>query len=437
MGVLVIDGVPFRHHLDKFGLAEVQHRIGFARAKRKDAFTRLEQAHEKLSYVGIWRERAFLTKDVDIKLDALVRANKKRPFKDRWSLERCLDEAKTLSLYKPDLELVRVRLKSKANGYRIIQRFGPRKKAAQLMASDLLGRYFDAKPYQYTMLGIHAAISAAKALINDGLTYYQHLDIANHFGGFSDERLPFELPLPLEVVEHVVLTKDNALAWDERYAGSHKGLPALHPQTPLGKDALLGLAQGSACSPLVAARCLSRLAWHPPSGVKAVNFSDNFLLLASDKGLLGEAANGLRDALVSAPGGSFKLVLKGEGSLNGGLLFLGHEMQIKAGGLRTCPSFAAMEAMYGTLDRIEVKLGKMAYWCAKPSQTFFDAVSLLVRFIALVRGWRAAYRECDDLDEFLGPFDDQAVKWMGDLGVSAEEINLQISSEMTEEPDLY
>jgi hypothetical protein len=141
------------------------------------------------------------------------------------------------------------------------------------------------------------------------------------YGSFEPEKLSPELPLPKEVVEHAVLGRHMEVVWDPEHMKGKTLHPSLSPRHILHKEARLGVPQGSACSSIIGAFCMSRLPWVPKVGVVMLNYVDDFLLLANSPSALAEAIDELTEAVGDLPGGKFKLQLVEKGSASHGFCF--------------------------------------------------------------------------------------------------------------------
>ena len=227
--------------------------------------------------------------------------------------------AHSLDLSKPLKEPVQVWLKNKTNGYRIIHNHGLKHRTAQDLVKRVMDVVFVPRPFQFTHLGIHAAIKQTKALINAGYVHAAHLDIKNFYGSFEPEKLLPELPLPKEVVEHAVVGRHMEVVWDQEHM---KG-KSLSPHHILQKEARLGIPQGSACSSIIGAYCTSRLPWITMADVAMLNYADDYLLLAKSSNARAKAIDELTEAVGSSPRRDIQTRTEGEGLGLARVLFLG------------------------------------------------------------------------------------------------------------------
>jgi hypothetical protein len=92
---------------------------------------------------------------------------------------------------------------------------GPLHRTAGNAVIRVLSQYFAPRPFQYTQTGVHAAIREAKKAIQAGHVHIARLDIKDFYLNFSVEALINELPLPKEVVEHVVSGRHLAVVMDK------------------------------------------------------------------------------------------------------------------------------------------------------------------------------------------------------------------------------
>ena len=370
-----------------------------------------------------------------------IRANQKLPAKKRRPLEDCITVAHSLDLSKPLKEPVNVWLKNKPKGYRIIHDHGLKHRTAQDLVKRVMDVVFVPRPFQFTHLGVQAAIKQTKALISAGYVHAAHLDIKNFYGSFELEKLLNELPLPKEVVEHAVAGRHMETTWDpERMKGKTLS-PSLSSHTVLQLEARLGIPQGSACSSIIDAYCMARLQWFPIADVVLLNYADDFLLLATSVAAREKAIDGLTEAVGNLPGGNFKLVVKEKSAAASGVTFLGHLLQTVGGKLTTWPR-EGYNGPYRPLGKLDNRLGKCAFQPGALSGALGkfnkpEALLFLARYQAVVDGWRAAFSECDQVDRILENAYLNVTGWLGKIGATPADLNKAITPDMEYIFELY
>jgi hypothetical protein len=326
MGIVFLKLVPFKHSLSCAELKAAHVRIKKAQTV---ANALAQQLHTAIKTGNPLTQKcvvADLLTSEEAVLACAIQANWKLPKFKRHPLEDCLSLPDKLDLSKPLSEPVRVWPQPKSSGgYRMIQDHGLRHRTAQHLIKRVLDAHLVPRPFQYTHLGCHQAIKETKALIKQGYVYTAHLDIQNFFRSFELEKLLPELPLPKEVVANAVVGRHMAVQWDPESMKGKSYSPSLPPAYSLLEEARLGIPQGSACSPVVGAYCLSRLQWTPIADVALLNVADDFLLLSKNAGALEKAIGEVAEAVGNLPGGTFTLKLKKARTAKQGFKFLGHE----------------------------------------------------------------------------------------------------------------
>lgn len=426
MPTLFVDNVAFKHQLSGQALSDAYAQIATARA---DTNMRVEEL-----LAGIKADDAFLTQRAgalliegsDARLASAITANKKLRPPYRQTLERCLAVPALLDFSKPLPEPVPVYAKKKnSGGVRMIHKPGLLHRTAQDMVERIMSAHYVPKPFQFTHRGVHRAIKQAKVGLTEGKVFVARLDIKDFYSSFEVEKLVTELPLPQEVVEHVVVGRQIEVVMDkESMKGSCTAISSLpHTYNTLVLLARRGIPLGSACSPIVGAFCMSRLKWVPIDGVLLVNYVDDFLLLSSSPALLGTAVGQLTDAVADLPGGQFELQLKAERTAAKGFEFLGHRLQVVEGKLKTKPAESATCELYEQLDKIEAKLIKIVY---VPGMAFKhdqgEAIKHLAHMVAKIDGWLRAFSECDNPTRDVQVWAMAINEWCSKLGVSTAQL---------------
>ena len=438
MSVVWIDQAPFKHSMSQSDVSDVLALVGHCRemtnARAKSLHVAIV-AHELGKLADL---HAALTESPEAIVASAIAANRKLKARDRGTLEDCLKLAATLDFTTPIPEIVRVWPQPKSKGgYRMICKFGLTHRTAQDMVARIMNVHFVPRPFQYSHLGIHAAIEDAKAFINKGYTFAAHFDIKDYFGSFDPETLPTELPVAKHVVEHAVIGRHMEMGLKQGLKQAHAySAPSL---STLLEKARLGIPQGSASSSIVSAFCMSRLQWAPIEGVALLNVADDFLLLATNRDARGKEVDALVAAVGSLPSGKFNIELISKRTVSQGISFLGHEMQMKEGVLRTCPSIWSHDNLLRKLGSIERGLGKLIYVIGSPFGEGEKAAAIteLARYLAIINGWRAAFSECDEIDLLLADPHDSWNDWRAKVGVSVDEVKAALTPDMEYRPSSY
>lgn len=437
MSVVWIDQAPFKHSMSPSELSDALALIKHAR-ETTNAWVR--SLHEAIAAHDLSTQaelHAVLTESPEAIIASAIAANRKLKARHRGTLEQCLKLATTLNFSTPIAEIVGVWPQPKTKGGdRMICEFGLMHRTAQDIVVRIMNAHFVPRPFQYSHLGVHAAIRDAKALINEGYTYAAHLDIADFFCSFVAEKLHTELPVAKHVVENAVIGRLMEMELKQGMKAHPYSYPS--PSTVLEK-ARLGIPQGSASSSIVSAYCMSRLQWSPIEGVALLNVADDFLLLATNDKARGKGVDALVAAIGKLPGGKFNIEVKSKRTASQGIRFLGHEMQIKAGSLRTWPSTGSHEEVFEKLLRIERKLGKLLYLIGHPfaDAEKAEAIVALARYLAIINGWRGAFSECDEIDQLLADAYDNWHSWRAKVGVSVEVVKAATTPDMEYRPSGY
>ena len=162
--------------------------------------------------------------------------------------------ASSLDPWKGTDEPVQVHRKKKSPPYyRTVFEFGIEHRALQYLVREPLTALLTFHPTQYALCGgNHAAIKRTKQALIDGYLWAVELDIKDCYPSFDEEKLSSLLPLPREVIDHVIISRNLHLqdGWRRQFDG-----PGNHHECDSLKvlsAARQGIPQGSAVSPLVA-----------------------------------------------------------------------------------------------------------------------------------------------------------------------------------------
>lgn len=182
-----------------------------------------------------------------------------------------------INLFAPCHEPTRMHPVAHGSRQRLVQSFGPIKRAQQRFTADVIRALHPPRPNQSLFGGgIPAALRAVEAACARGLSHAVELDVRDFYGSVPRERLAGLLwPLPKAVVDHVV--------WDEtlRVTGDdNSGVITVARATP-PLNALVGLSVGAASSPVVGEVVIGSLLADPDIDFDAdiITYADNLLVL--------------------------------------------------------------------------------------------------------------------------------------------------------------
>ncbi|MWV27481.1 hypothetical protein [Aurantiacibacter rhizosphaerae] len=192
----------------------------------------------------------------------------------RQSLQALADR---LDPFSPCFEPMQQREIEKDGRTRLVDNYGPHKRALQHMVADLIRATNPPRANQFMFNGgIPAALSAAEAAYARGLTHAVELDVEGFYRNLPRECLAGLLrPLPEAVVDHVVWDMSIRVAGDgvSRRIWSRSAAPPL--------NASYGLSLGSASSPIVGEVVIGRLlaANEIDFDQDIITYADNLLVL--------------------------------------------------------------------------------------------------------------------------------------------------------------
>jgi hypothetical protein len=436
MQVTEITGTMFKHSLspEKFAAAHGELKTAGVYSK---ALGRAYANCVANNDAEVW---TFLQKQLlkrrEAALASVIHAARKLPLQYRPTLDECLLLALTLELGAPSGETVWVRPEpKKSGGVRSVCSFGPINRAKHDLVVRAMAPHFKPREFQYSKKGIQSAIAKAKEFGASGYVYAARLDIGDFFGSFTLEELAPVLPLHQEVVEYAVMGQHLKLAVSNKGHG-HQPLPLTAPlQVHLLHIASRGIPTGAASSAIIALFIVSLLAWSPSAAAKLLNWADDFLIVALTPEDLEKEIEKLVSAVAELPGGHFKLKLLQKGPLSKGITFLGHDLQLVNGVVRTRVAPHAWEGILKRLNELDTHPALMPFAGKKTDPK--KSLALLAKMLAYAKGWRQAFSQCDDaadVFEFLvGNIEERATK----LDFTMMQVENAIDAGMKYEPDLY
>ena len=428
MPLVDIRGLNFEHALASADLDAAKTQIEAAFAVEKTLHQEMI-ADFKSGTPGYPAVGCYLNSE-QVMLACAVQAGKKVPKRHRPKIETLLGIPSKLTLKKPLAEIDWVRLYPKhKGGFRFIHDFGPLHRTVKQMTLRVTECHFVRKPFQFTLWGIQKPIVQVKQSILDGKVHFATLDITNHFGSFRSKRLASLLPmLPKAWVDYVVLGRYAVMKWKEA--------PPLHYTQNLSPTELLYLARpgipaGSICSPIIAAHSISMLPW-ASSPVMMWNYADNFLLLAATAVELQEGIEELTAAVSELPGGHFDLKKISQGHAEDGFDFLGHRLTLKGNKIETEPSLANEQSIIGEGR----KMGQRVALAWKKGDEA-KAILQVKKYCVQVKGWLAAFAECDEIPEWEAMFKSLIAQTAWPLVIDIEQMWASVQGEFEYTGDEY
>lgn len=378
----------------------------------------------------------------------LDKSNNSLPPRHRRKPAELIDLSKAIDFTEPHGEPVYLKLVQKKDGSpRPTLKFGLRHRAEQGVMKELLAPHYKPRPWQFGHRGVQVAIRDVCKRIESGSLFHAHLDLTAYFNSFHSKKLLKVAPVPqglganaasgnhlkikapkgFEVISSgSSVGKEGKIDWnlDSPWTTGSLSLSLLHTLT---HQARAGLPPGAISSPIVADWQLSYLGL--PGWVQAVNYVDNFCVLASSQAELDGAVDALIKAVAELPCGTFKLKPVSSGPVDDGFEFLGHEFQTIGGKVTIKPLKSAVLALHDTYDRLFFKV--------EAAENEAEAAAYLGKMLCLLDGWSGAFSECDDVGQYTedlyADIYASAEKW----GVSTAAIKKEAANCLIELPLTY
>ena len=447
---ILIDGVPFEHHLGDIELAATLKQLRAGREHTNELLSMLSAAISE----GTQAAQTKLTEELlgcpKSHLVFAVEANKKMTARKRGTLEDCLEAAEIMDLGAPVPEVVEVYPQpKKSGGFRVIHSHGLLHRSAQEAVKQVMQPHFRPRPFQYGHVGVPNAIRFIQSGIKADHLFVAKLDVKNFYPSFIGKKLGEELPLPRGTVGHVVIGRHHDYVVGKANGGMSSGKSVKGssgddvlylgiPDNVVVSQARLGVPQGSTCSPIVGSFCGSKLAWSPTPDVKLVNYVDDYFLLATSAQALEAAIEELVEAVGELPGGHFELVLKSSCHVDDGLEFLGHAIRRIDGVLKTWPAHFNVDHLVGEVMKIDNRISNIVYAPGKFSGVgSHEVTQLLARMCSKIEGWVSAFSACDDPVRNIKPVIAGFYEWLGKLNLSLANVESAIDPNWPSAPSIY
>lgn len=302
--------------------------------------------------------------------------------------------AEGLDAFRGTDEIVEVYWKPKKSNpheFRPIMKFGIRNRALQYLAAACLKAQANFHPMQFAInCGRQAAVKQTIQFMQNGYDYVSEMDIADCFPSFDGEKLSQVLPLPKEVIEHVVLsTHFNMYPIDTFFQswGSLEDLYDLYSEELT--EARRGIAQGSATSSVVAEILLSPVLAPLPNYGTALTYADNILLLTQSNKEAVAMRKALRCVLHEHPAGPLTLNKPKTYKPGEAIDFLGYRLSVDKDEYRVEPT---PENLLKFMSRFEHELKKVSAKHISPELQETRGKKLK----AYVAGWSSAFGLWDE-----------------------------------------
>jgi hypothetical protein len=175
--------------------------------------------------------------------------------------------------------------------------------------------------------------------VAEGYLFAREIDIKDGFPSFEEEKLIQFLPLPKEVIRHVIVSAHLNLVsgnLHDVFGHAEDGV-----ESPLVTDAFVqarrGIPQGSAASNIVSEMMLSSLYHAHPADAPITGYADNSLLMGETEADVVSITKAFEGSLKEHPVGL--LVPKHQGTFNKGesIDYLGHRLTMLAGKVMIAP----------------------------------------------------------------------------------------------------
>ena len=175
--------------------------------------------------------------------------------------------------------------------------------------------------------------------MGQGHVWSIEIDIENCFPSFEEERLYEFLPLPKEVIRHVIMASHLNIVSGNLYdlfgPAEHGVDPIL--ATDVLAEARRGIPQGSAASNIVAEMLLASLFKTLPNVGVAIGYADNTLLMATNKTDLLTITEAFRSAVKAHPAGLLRPKIKGTSNPGDPVDYLGYRLTPVGGKVKIEP----------------------------------------------------------------------------------------------------
>jgi hypothetical protein len=229
--------------------------------------------------------------------------------------------------------------KGSSGDRRITMKFGIQNRVLQYLVKPILVATAKLHPHHYGSKGVQPAIARVAAMMEEGYVYAREIDIKDCFPSFVEENPHQFLPLPKEVIRHVIVSEHLTLIGGnlcDLFGHAEDGV-----ECALVTDAFVqarrGIPQGSAASNAVSEILLSKPYFDLPIGAVATGFADNSLLMGKTETEVVSIMKAFGVSLKEHPVGLLEPKLKGIFSKGDPIDYLGHRLTLVAGKVKIEP----------------------------------------------------------------------------------------------------
>ena len=233
---------------------------------------------------------------------SLVLSVRKKPWVTREWLE---ETASTLNPHRDCGESIKVEVKPKSSGegFRLICKFGPKRRALHHLVSDIIVAKFGLEPVDFLRkgLGADAASDHINKLVEEGYRYFILSDLKDYYPSVQHSSVREALGLPESVMLNcVTVGADVSLS----FLGDFPNSTTI--QTLEGA-VRMGLPQGSRASSTIAGLLLGPVLREITSADRIIVHGDDSAVAARSMMEAGTLQKALQGVLESHPAGPFRL----------------------------------------------------------------------------------------------------------------------------------
>jgi len=229
--------------------------------------------------------------------------------------------------------------KGTAGNRRMILKFGIENRTLQYLVRSVLTQTAKLHPHQFALKGVKPAIVRVAAMMAEGYVFAREIDIKDCFPSFEEEKLVEFLPLPKEVILHVIMSAHLNLVsgnLHDLFGHTEDGV-----ESPLVTDAFVqarrGISQGSAASNIVSEITLSSLYHALPADEPITGYADNSLLMGKTEEEVVTITKAFEGSIKEHPVGLLEPKMKGVFNKGQSIDYLGHRLTMQAGKVMIAP----------------------------------------------------------------------------------------------------
>lgn len=260
---------------------EFMSEIERLRSRRRELYTRLrnKSGRERHAYLrSLLRNQSLMALYAFEATIKAKRIGEATPASIRTLAERC-------NMFRRCDEEYEINYVRHASGRaRRVVAFGPQRRAHQMFVADVLRILHPPLDNQYMFRGgVPAALRAVEAAYRNGFDHIAEVDFVRFYESVRPDRLADLLrPLPASVTNHVVwdraIRRNADTPWHSHSGTMSSGLASPAPPS----SGLVGLAAGSATSPVVGERIIGSIIF-ATRGVRMITYADNVLILGKSE----------------------------------------------------------------------------------------------------------------------------------------------------------